>query len=354
VKRDIFSKLNTIVQKQDALLLSNTSTLDVDAIASSLAPERRAFCAGMHFFSPAHIMKLVEVVRGSETSPGTLDIIRAVTKRIKKVAVVVGNCDGFVGNRMLHPYTTESTLLLADYGGGKAGLGIPDVDAAVGPKYFGMAVGPFVMSDIAGNDIGYNIRREKGLLRDLKTGVVGPNRKQMRYTELGDEMVEKLGRVGQKAKKGWYDYDPKVGKGRKPLVSSEMQDLVDTYSKNSLNRGMKLSGDEIVQRVLFPLINEGFKILEEGIASEPSDIDIIYIYGYGWPAWRGGPMFYADNHVGLPKILSELEKFHEVHPSSEYFRPSELLRKCVGMGLGVQEYYNNGYAKSQNVIKSKL
>ena len=109
----------------------------------------------------------------------------------------------------------------------------------------------------------------------------------MRYTELGDEMVEKLGRVGQKAKKGWYDYDPKVGKGRKPLVSSEMQDLVDTYSKNSLNRGMKLSGDEIVQRVLFPLINEGFKILEEGIASEPSDIDIIYIYGYGWPAWRG-------------------------------------------------------------------
>lgn len=354
VKRDIFSKLNTIVQKQDALLLSNTSTLDVDAIASSLAPERRAFCAGMHFFSPAHIMKLVEVVRGSETSPGTLDIIRAVTKRIKKVAVVVGNCDGFVGNRMLHPYTTESTLLLADYGGGKAGLGIPDVDAAVGPKYFGMAVGPFVMSDIAGNDIGYNIRREKGLLRDPKTGVVGPNRKQMRYTELGDEMVEKLGRVGQKAKKGWYDYDPKVGKGRKPLVSSEMQDLVDTYSKNSLNRGMKLSGDEIVQRVLFPLINEGFKILEEGIASEPSDIDIIYIYGYGWPAWRGGPMFYADNDVGLPKILSELEKFHEVHPSSEYFRPSELLRKCVGMGLGVQEYYNNGYAKSQNVIKSKL
>ena len=154
VKRDIFTKLNTVVTKRDALLLSNTSTLDVDAIASSLSPERRSFCAGMHFFSPAHIMKLVEVVRGSDTSPDTLDTIKKVTKRIKKVPVVVGNCDGFVGNRMLHPYTTEAALLLVDYGGGNSGLSIPDVDAAVGPKGFGMAVGPFVMSDIAGNDIG--------------------------------------------------------------------------------------------------------------------------------------------------------------------------------------------------------
>ena len=154
VKKDIFSQLNTIVKSKEALLLSNTSTLDVDAIASSLSPERRCNCAGMHFFSPAHIMKLVEVIRGIDTSPETLDIIRAVTKRIRKVPVIVGNCDGFVGNRMLHPYTTESTLMLAEYGGGEAGLGISDVDAAIGPKYFGMAVGPFVMSDIAGNDIG--------------------------------------------------------------------------------------------------------------------------------------------------------------------------------------------------------
>mmetsp|Transcript_39934 Transcript_39934/g.83520 ORF Transcript_39934/g.83520 Transcript_39934/m.83520 type:complete len:771 (+) Transcript_39934:118-2430(+) len=352
VKREIFSKLNTIVKKKNALLLSNTSTLDVDAIASSLSPERREYCAGMHFFSPAHIMKLVEVVRGSDTSAETLDIIRVVTKRIKKVPVVVGNCDGFVGNRMLHPYTSESTLLLADYGGGEAGLGVSDVDAAVGPKYFGMAVGPFVMSDIAGNDIGYNIRREKGLLRDPKTGEVGPNRKQMRYTELGDEMVEKLGRVGQKVKKGWYNYDPKVGKGRKPLPSSEMQALIDKYSAKP---GMKLSEEEIIHRVLFPLVNEGFKILEEGIASDPSDIDIIYLYGYGWPAWRGGPMFWADNAVGLRKILSELEKFHAMHPNSEYYCPSKLLRACVSMGMGVQEYYNNGHAKVlESVVKSKL
>lgn len=157
VKQDIFSKLDSIVSKKDALLLSNTSTLDVDAIASSLSSERRGYCAGMHFFSPAHVMKLVEIVKGNATTSETLDIITAVTKRIKKVPVVVGNCDGFVGNRMIHPYTTESALLLVEYGGGKNGLGISDIDAALGPRHFGMAVGPFVMSDIAGNDIGYVI-----------------------------------------------------------------------------------------------------------------------------------------------------------------------------------------------------
>ena len=156
VKREIFKKLDGIVSRRDALILSNTSTLDVDAIASSLSPDRRPYCAGMHFFSPAHVMKLVEVVRGAATSESTLDVIRATTRRIKKVPVVVGNCDGFVGNRMIHPYTTESCLLLAEYGGGDggSGLGIGDVDDAMGPTNFGIAVGPFVMSDIAGNDIG--------------------------------------------------------------------------------------------------------------------------------------------------------------------------------------------------------
>ncbi len=154
VKRDIFSKLDSIVTKKDALLLSNTSTLDVDAIASSLSSERRGYCAGMHFFSPAHVMKLVEIVRGNATTSDTLDTITDVTKGIKKVPVVVGNCDGFVGNRMIYPYSTESTLLLVEFGGGKDGLGISDIDEALGPRHFGMAIGPFVMSDIAGNDIG--------------------------------------------------------------------------------------------------------------------------------------------------------------------------------------------------------
>lgn len=350
VKRDIFSKLDSIVKKKDALLLSNTSTLDVDAISSSLSPSRRSFCAGMHFFSPAHIMKLVEVVRGKDTSSDSLETIRAVTKRIRKVPVVVGNCDGFVGNRMMHPYTTESTLVLVDHGGGKAGLTIADVDAAIGPKHFGMALGPFEVSDVAGNDIGYNIRREKGLIRDPKTGQVGKNRLQgMRYTEIADEMVEKLGRLGQKVQKGWYNYDKKVGKGRKPINSMEMQQLLDKYSKDSPCKGTRLEKDEIVQRVLFPLVNEGFKILEEGIASDPSDIDIIYLYGYGWPAYRGGPMFWADNEVGLPVILNKLEQLHKMHPGTEYFRPSALLRECVENGLGVQEYFRQSKA-----AKSKL
>jgi len=352
VKRDIFSKLDSIVKKEDALLLSNTSTLDVDAISSSLSPKRRSFCAGMHFFSPAHIMKLVEVVRGKDTSADTLETIRAVTKLIRKIPIVVGNCDGFVGNRMMHPYTTESTLTLVDYGGGDAGLTISDVDAAIGPKYFGMALGPFEVSDVAGNDIGYNIRREKGLLRDPKTGQVGKNRSPgMRYTEIADEMVEKMGRLGQKVQKGWYNYDPKVGKGRKPLPSAEMQQLVDKYTQDSTSRGTKLEKDEIVQRVLFPLVNEGFKILEEGIASDPSDIDIIYLYGYGWPAYKGGPMFWADNYVGLPVVLNKLEELHKLHPGSEYFRPSALLKDCVRKGLGVQQYFRQS---KKDATKSRL
>eukprot|EP00956_Cyclotella_meneghiniana_P005733 scaffold7433_cov77-Cyclotella_meneghiniana.AAC.6 len=350
IKRDIFSKLNTISKKPTALLLSNTSTLDVDAIASSLSPPRRPYCA--------------EVVKGKDTTPETLDIICSVSKRIKKVPVVVGNCDGFVGNRMLHPYSSEATLLLAEFGGGKNGLGVADVDGAIGGRYFGMAAGPFMIFDIAGNDIGYmhthnrmlapntlsyNIRREKGLIRDPKTGKVGPNRSPgMRYTELADEMVVKFGRVGQKALKGWYNYDKKIGKGRKPLPSSEIQELIDKYSTSSPNRGRKLEKDEIVKRVLFPLINEGFKILEEGIASDPADIDIIYLYGYGFPAWKGGPMFWADNYAGLPNILTKLQDLHKIYPGSEYFRPSDLLKKCVDMGLGVQEYYNT------NGMESKL
>ena len=167
---------------------------------------------------------------------------------------------------------------------------------------------------------------------------------------MADEMVEKMGRLGQKVQKGWYNYDPKVGKGRKPLPSSEMQQLLDKYSKDSPSRSTKLEKDEIVQRVLFPLVNEGFKILEEGIASDPSDIDIIYLYGYGWPAYRGGPMFWADNEVGLPVVLNKLEELHSMHPGSEYFRPSELLKDCVKKGLGVQEYFR----QSKNVTKSRL
>jgi len=339
IKQEIFAKLDAVALP-DAYLCSNTSTLDIDAIASVLSPSRRQYCAGMHFFSPAHVMKLVEIIRAKETSEETLAVLAALSKKIRKVGVTVGNCDGFVGNRMLNPYTSE--MLFAIEAGGTS---IMQVDAAI--SMFGMAIGPFVMSDIAGNDIGYNIRKERGVVRDPETGLPGPNREEgMRYTDLGDDLVVKLGRVGQKAGKGWYTYDKRIGKGRMPLPSSEVAAFVSTYTagSSSPDKGRRLKDEEIVERLLYPLVNEGFKILEEGIARDPADIDIIYLYGYGWPVWRGGPMFWADNEVGLPKLLARLEEFHTRYPS-DYYVPSKLLRKCVELDVGVQEYYRRGLHK---------
>ena len=343
IKQSIFRQLNNVVKNPNALLLSNTSTLNIDSIAEALPPGRRQYCAGMHFFSPAHVMKLVEIVVSSSTSKETVSLVQIITaKKLRKVGVVVGNCDGFVGNRMVFPYTGEAVFILQE-----GGATVPEVDKAV--ISFGMALGPLNMGDLAGNDIGYLVRKEKGVVRDLKTGLPGSNRKSgMRYTDLGDDLVVKLGRVGQKKLKGWYDYDLKVGRGRKPVPSQEVAKFIASYHK-----GMnveKYNKQEIVERVLFPLVNEGFKILEEGIARKPSDIDVIYLYGYGWPAWRGGPMFWADNEVGLPYLLKRLEEMNSKFPGSTYYVPSALLRKCVGLGLTVEAYYDNGLHKS----KSKL
>jgi len=339
IKRDIFGKLDAIAPA-DAYLCSNTSTLDIDAIASSLSPARRPYCAGMHFFSPAHVMKLVEIVRGADTSSETLAVISAVTKKIRKVGVTVGNCDGFVGNRMLNPYTSE--MLFVVEGGGAS---VMQVDAAI--SKFGMAIGPFLMSDLAGNDIGYKISLARGLAKDPKTGLPGPNRKEgMRWTDLGGDLVAELGRVGQKAGKGWHTYDKRIGKGRMPMPSSEVAALIASFAakSSSPDKGRKLKNEDIVERLLYPLVNEGFKILEEGIARDPADIDVIYIYGYGWPVWRGGPMFWADNEVGLPTLLQKLEEFHKRYPS-DYYVPSKLLRTCVALDVGVQEYYRKGMHK---------
>lgn len=350
VKRSVFAKLDGIA-RPDALLLTNTSTLDVDKISEVLvsSPRRRELSAGMHFFSPAHVMRLVEIVRGTKTCPEALDVVRAVTKRMGKVGVTVGNCDGFVGNRMLFPYTSEMVFLLQEEAG-NGGLIVADIDKAM--VRFGMSMGPFAMSDLAGNDIGYNIRREKGLVDDPhRAGTGAKNRTEgMRYSTLPDLMVTELGRTGQKAGKGWYDYDRKVGRGRTPLPSREVAAFVASHPQTARSSDKpKIDPREIVRRLLYPLINEGFKALEDGTASHPDDVDVVYLYGYGFPRWRGGPMHYADFGVegGLPKLLEALEAYAKRYPGSEYYRPAELLRECVRRGVGVREYYEKGWHRSK-------
>lgn len=273
IKQSIFSQLDKIIQNPQALLLSNTSTLSIDSIASALSEARRPYCAGMHFFSPAHIMKLVEIVVSSTTSPETTALVQFITsKKLRKIGVTVGNCQGFVGNRMVNPYSSEAVFMLEE-----GGASVAEVDKAI--YDFGMAMGPLVMGDLAGNDIGYLIAKSKGLTKDPKTGAPGKNRKGMRYSDLGDDLVVKLQRYGMKAQKGgWYDYNPKVGKGRQPLPSKEVAEFVKSYVKGEPKT--KYTPNEIVERALFGLVNEGFKILEENIAQKPSDIDVIYLYGY--------------------------------------------------------------------------
>lgn len=343
IKQSIFAQLDKIVKNPHALLLSNTSTMSIDLIASALSPERRPFCAGMHFFSPAHIMKLVEIVVSSTTSPETIALVQYITsKKLRKVGVTVGNCQGFVGNRMVNPYSAEAVYILEE-GGAK----VSEVDIAL--YSFGMAMGPLNMGDLAGNDIGYLIAKSKGLTKDPKTGKSGPNRKPgMRYSDLGDDLVTKLGRVGMKAQKGWYDYNVKVGKGRSPIPSKEVEAFVAGYVKGP---AMKFSEQEVVERCLFGLVNEGFKILEEDIAQKPSDIDVIYLFGYGWPAYRGGPMYWIDNEVGLHYFLKRLEEMHKAFPGSAHYVPSRLLKKCIALGVSLEDYYLQGFNRKN---KSKL
>ncbi len=346
IKQSIFRQLDQLIKNPEALLVSNTSTLNIDSISSALSTKRRPFCAGMHFFSPAHVMRLVEIVVASDSSPETVALLQFITsKLLKKVGVTVGNCEGFVGNRMVSSYTAEATFMLQE-GGAK----VHEVDLAL--NGFGMAMGPLNMGDLAGNDIGYLIAKEKGLVKDSKTGKPGPNRTpKMRYTDLGDDLVTKLGRVGMKAGKGWYDYDPNIGKGRKPIPSKEVENFISGYIKGV--PASKYSQRKIVERCLFGLVNEGFKILEENIAQKPSDIDVIYLYGYGWPAYRGGPMYWIDNEVGLPYFLKRLEEFDSAYPGSTYYVPSNLLRKCVGLGMTLEDYYAQGLHKSKTTV-SKL
>ncbi|MBE1528157.1 3-hydroxyacyl-CoA dehydrogenase [Sphingopyxis sp. OAS728] len=272
VKKDIFGKLDKIA-KPGAILASNTSYLDIDEIAT--ATSRPGDVLGMHFFSPANVMKLLEVVRGEKTAPDALATAMAIGKKIGKVAVVAGVCDGFIGNRMLKPRQVEAMNLLME---GATPQQIDKVHVE-----FGMPMGPFQMSDLAGVDIGWH-------------------RDPTRIESIRDALAAK-GRWGQKTGKGFYDYDEK----RNPSPSAEVAEIIEDFRQHSNKAKREISDQEIIERTLYPMVNEGALILSEGKAQRASDIDVVWIYGYGWPVYRGGPMFWAGLE-GTDKIVAALEK----------------------------------------------
>jgi 3-hydroxyacyl-CoA dehydrogenase len=305
IKKDVFKKLNEIC-KPDAILATNTSSLDIDEIASVVKNPERVI--GLHFFSPANIMKLLEIVRGRKTSAETIITALQLAKAMKKVGVVVGNCDGFVGNRMVAGYVREAELLLEE------GATPEQVDKAI--QKFGFAMGPCAMSDLAGVDVGHKIRMERE-----KRGHI-----PYRLSDVSTRLYE-LGRYGQKTGAGFYKYEEN---SRNPISDPVVDQIIkEEATKHGIER-KPISDEEIVKRLLYPLINEGAKILQEGIAARSSDIDVIYVYGYGFPAFRGGPMHYADN-VGLKKIYDDLVILQEKEPG-DFWKPAPLLEELAKSG----------------------
>ncbi|XP_004577784.2 peroxisomal bifunctional enzyme [Ochotona princeps] len=318
LKKKVFAELSTVC-KPEAFLCSNTSVLDVDEIASST--NRPHMVIGTHFFAPAHIMRLLEVIPNKYSSPTTIATVMGLAKRIKKVGVVVGNCHGFVGNRMLRPYYDQSHFLLED------GSKPEEIDQVL--EEFGFRMGPFRVSDLSGLDVGWRIRKGQGL-----TGPALPpetpvrKRNNRRYCPIADMLCES-GRFGQKVGKGWYQYDGPMGRIPKPdpWLSEFLSEYRETYGIEP----RVISQEEILERSLYALINEGFRVLEEGLAASPEHIDAIYLHGFNWPRHRGGPMFYAST-IGLPMVLEKLEKYYRQNPDIPQLEPSDYLKKLAAQG----------------------
>jgi 3-hydroxyacyl-CoA dehydrogenase len=307
VKEKVFRTLDEVM-KPGAILASNTSTLDVDKIAAFT--KRPQDVVGLHFFSPANVMKLLEVVRGEKTGKDVLATVMAVAKKIKKTAVVSGVCDGFIGNRMIEQYSRQAGFLLEE------GATPQQVDKAV--EKFGFAMGPFRMGDLAGNDIGWAIRKRRYV-----------EKPHMRYSKTADLLCE-MGRFGQKTGAGWYDYQP----GKRDAIPSKL--VEDTIAAHRVELGMtkprKISDEEIVHRLVYSLVNEAAKILEEGIASKASDIDMVYLTGYGFPLHRGGPMRYADEQ-GLFNVVQTMKRFAKnPHDDAPFWQPAPLLARLAAEG----------------------
>ncbi len=306
VKETVFKTLDEVM-KPGAILASNTSTLDVDKIAAFT--KRPQDVIGTHFFSPANVMKLLEVIRGKETAKDVLATVMALGKKIKKTCVVSGVCDGFIGNRMIEQYSRQAGFLLEE------GCTPVQVDKAM--EKFGMAMGPFRMGDLAGNDVGWYIRKRRYLEK--------PN---LRYSKTADLLCE-LGRFGQKTSAGWYDYVP--GK-RDAIPSKIVTDMIEAHRKELGITPRKIGDEEIVHRLVYALVNEGAKIVEEGIALRASDIDMVYLTGYGFPLHRGGPMCYADT-VGLFNVVAAMKRF-AANPLDDaaFWQPAPLLAKLAAEG----------------------
>jgi 3-hydroxyacyl-CoA dehydrogenase len=304
VKQDVFKKLDAIA-KPGAILATNTSTLDVDQIAA--VTKRPQDVIGTHFFSPANVMRLLEVVRGKKTDKGVLATTMKLGKTLKKVPVVSGVCDGFIGNRMLEKYGQQSLFLIDE------GATPQQVDAALAK--FGMAMGPFTMYDMAGNDIGWEVRKRRY-----------KERPDFVYSKIADRVCEQ-GRFGQKTGKGFYKYE---AGNRKPIPDPEVEKIISSYREEIGVKPRNISDDEIVQRLIYALVNEGAHILEEGIALRASDVDMVYLTGYGFPPYRGGPMFYADT-VGLDKVLKSIEDFQKGY-QGQAWKPAPLLAKLAKEG----------------------
>jgi 3-hydroxyacyl-CoA dehydrogenase len=304
VKQDIFRKLDGWM-KPGAILATNTSTLDVNKIAE--VTKRPQDVIGTHFFSPANVMRLLEVVRGAKTGKDVLATTMKLGKRLRKVPIVSGVCDGFIGNRMLEKYTQQAGFLLDE------GASPMQVDAAL--QKWGLAMGPFTMSDMAGNDVGWDVRKRRYY-----------EKPDMVYSKFADKVCE-LGRYGQKTGKGFYKYEPG---NRKPQPDPEIDALLEKYRKENGLKSREISDEEIVERCIYALANEGARILEEGIALRASDVDMVYLTGYGFPAHRGGPMFYADT-VGLAKVLAAIEGFQQGTNGNQW-QPAPLLVKLAKQG----------------------
>ena len=306
VKEKVFRTLDEVM-KPGAILASNTSTLDVNAIAAFT--KRPQDVIGTHFFSPANVMKLLEVVRGAKTSKDVLATVMAMGKKIKKTSVVSGVCDGFIGNRMIEQYSRQAGFLLEE------GATPEQVDKAM--EKWGMAMGPFRMGDLAGNDIGWAIRKRRYI-----------DKPGMRYSKTADLLCE-MGRYGQKTGAGWYDYKP----GKRDAIPSPV--VVEMIAKYRTEIGMKprkISDEEIVHRLVYALVNEGAKILEEGIASKASDIDMVYLTGYGFPLFRGGPMCYADQK-GLYNVVHTMKQFAaNPHDDATFWQPAPRLARLAAEG----------------------